>query len=144
MWVAAIGLASAGAAWIVATWVVQNAEGEGFGLLVPSATVATLALSLGGLWWATGGHARLRTGIGIGLLIGVLVPPVMWYLALLVAFVSGTRSSLGDPVLSPVEALGAAWLYAVVSLLFTGWLSCPISAAICGAGVVLYARRPMA
>src|SRR6266568_354689 len=89
MWVAAIGLANAGATWIVATWVVQNAVAEGFGLLVPSATVATLALSLGGLW---GGHARLRTGIGIGLLIGVLVHPLTWYLALLVAFVSGTRS----------------------------------------------------
>jgi hypothetical protein len=65
----------------------------------------------------------------------------MWYLALLVAYFSGVRGSLGDQVLTPVEGLSAVWLYAGISLLFTGWLSCPISAAICGAGLALYGRR---
>jgi hypothetical protein len=142
IWVAGIALTNAAAAWLVATWVVSGAAGEGYGILVPCAPVATLALSFGGLWWGTRGRTRVRTGVGIGLAIGVLVHPLMWYLALLVAFGSGTRSSLADPVLTPVEGLGAAWIYASVSLLFTGWLSCLISAVICGVGLLLYARRP--
>ena len=49
IWVAAIGLANAGAAWIVATRLVEGAAGSGYRLLVPCATLATLALSIGGL-----------------------------------------------------------------------------------------------
>ena len=91
-----------------------------------------------------GPPACLRTGVGIGLAVGILVHPAMWYLALLVAFVSGTRTSLADLAHPKWKALPRWRVYAAVSLLLTGWLSCPISAAICGAGVALYARRPPA
>jgi hypothetical protein len=144
VWVVGLGLTNAVAAWIVATWVVHGAGGEGYGLLVPCATVATLSLSLAGLWWGTRHRLRLRTGLGIGLAVGLLVHPLMWYLALLAAFLSGTRSSLGDLSMTPLEALSAVWLYAALSLFFTGWITGPISAAICGAGLWLYARRPHA
>src|ERR1700731_169352 len=96
-WVGAIGLANTAAAGIAATWVMRDATGQGWTVIVPSAILATLGLSLGLLWWATRRPPRLRTGVGLGLLIGVLVHPVTWYLALLLAFVSGTRTSLDEP-----------------------------------------------
>ena len=140
IWVGGIALANAVAAGIVSIWVVQDAAGAGWDALVPCAIVAALTLSVGGLWWATRRQARALTGVGIGLAVGVLVHPAMWYLALLVAFLSGAQTSLGEPTLTPLEGLSAVWVYAVVSLLLTGWLSCPISAAICGAGLFLYGR----
>jgi hypothetical protein len=145
IWVGGIGLANAGAAGLVSTWLVRDAAGDGWGVLVPCASLATLGLSVGGLWWVTSRRRRrggLRTGLATGLVIGVLVHPVTWYLALVSARVSGARSSLGEPSLTPLEGLSAVWVYAGVSLLFTGWLSGPISAAICGAGLALYARWP--
>jgi hypothetical protein len=141
VWVGAISLANALAAGMVATQVVRGAAGEGWGTLVPCAIAATLGLTIGGLWWGTRRQPRVRTGIGVGLAIGVLVHPVMWYVALLGAFVGGTQGSLADPTLTPMEGLTAVWAYAAISLLFTGWLSCSISAAICGAGLALYARQ---
>jgi hypothetical protein len=102
--------------------------------------VATLGLTLGGLWWGTRQQPRWRAGVGIGLLVGVFVHPVTWYLALLWAFFRGDPGAFGDSALTPWEALWAAWVYAFFSLLLTGWLSLPISAAICGAGLALYAR----
>lgn len=140
IWVVGISLANAAAAWLVATRVVQGAAGVGWDALIPWATLATLILTLGGLWWATRRRPRLRTGLGLGFAIGVLVHPVMWYLTLLAFLVSGTGSSLGDTPLTLTDAPAAGLMYAAISLFLTGWLSCPISAAICGAGLALYAR----
>jgi len=39
------------------------------------------------------------------------------------------------------ESLAGVWVYSFFSLLLTGWLSCPISAAICWTGLALYLRR---
>ena len=139
-WIGGIGLANAAAAGIVATALVRAASGDGWGILVPCAVIATLGLTLGGLWWGTAAMPRRRTGFGVGIAVGLLVHPVLWYLALVAAFFGGERTSLGDPTLTPVEALGGAWVYAAFSLLVTGWLSCSISAAICGVGLALYAR----
>lgn len=140
-WVGAISLVNATAAGVVASWVVRDAAGAGWDALVPCGIVAALGLSVVGVWWGTRRRPRVRTGVGIGLAVGVLVHPAMWYLALLVAFVTGARTSLGEPTLTPLEALSAVWVYAAFGLLFTGWLSCPLSAGICGVGLTLYARR---
>ena len=75
------------------------------------------------------------------MLVGVFVHPLTWYLALLLAFFHGDRGKLGDPTLTPWESLAGVWVYSFFSLLLTGWLSCPISAAICWTGLALYLRR---
>ena len=64
-----------------------------------------------------------------------------WYLALVLAFFDRAGGAFEDAPLTPWETLAGAWVYSFFSLLFTGWLSCSISAAICGTGLVLYARQ---
>jgi hypothetical protein len=141
LWVGGIALANAAAAGLVATQIVRTAAGEGWAMLVPCASVATFSLTLGGLWWGAPRRPRIRTAMAIGLAVGVLAHPLMWYLVMLVAYLTGARGSLGEPVLTPVEALAAMWFYAALSLVLTGWLSCPISAAVCGLGLAAYTRR---
>jgi hypothetical protein len=141
VWVAGIALANAAAAGLMATQIVRDAAGTGWDMLVPCAVVATLGLTLGALWWATRRRPRVRTGVAVGLAVGVLAHPVMWYLVILVAYVTNRRGSLGEAPLTPVEGLVALWFYAALSLILTGWLSCPISAAICAVGLARYARR---
>jgi hypothetical protein len=136
-----ISLANATGAGIVSFWVLHDAAGAGWGVIVPSAVLATLGLTIGGLWWITRRRPSRWTGIGIGLLVGVFVHPLTWYLALLLAFFHGDRVNLGDPTLTPWESLAGVWVYSFFSLLLTGWLSCPISAAICWTGLALYLRR---
>ena len=56
----------------------------------------------------------------------------------------GCRRSRETSVAATVVAsmrLAGVWVYSFFSFLLTGWLSCPISAAICGTGLALYRRR---
>ena len=116
------------------------------GMMTSTRIVATLGLTVGGRWWCTRRQHRRRTTLLVGLLVGFFVHPVTCYLALLLTFLQGERGIPGDSTLTPSGSLAGVWVYSFFSLLFTGWLSCPISAAICGTGFVLYARglqRPL-
>jgi hypothetical protein len=141
IWIGGISLANATAAGIVLFWVLHDAAGAGWAVIVPSAVLATLGLTVGGLWWSARRRPSRWTGIGIGVLVGVFVHPLTWYLALLLAFFHGDRGTLGDPTLTPWESLAGVWVYSFFSFLLAGWLSCPISAAICWTGLALYLRR---
>ncbi|HTX37124.1 MAG TPA: hypothetical protein VME43_18975 [Bryobacteraceae bacterium] len=66
----------------------------------------------------------------MGLLTGVLAHPVAWYLAIVWSYASGARSSLGERMLNPLEAVAACFVFAAGSIILTGWLTVPAGGVI--------------
>src|SRR5579862_6276580 len=74
---------------------------------------APLAAALLGpyLWWRTiitRGRLSVRRGIGVGVLGASLAHPLAWYLALVLAFLTGEQTVAGILVTNPVQDLLAA------------------------------------
>ena len=66
-----------------------------------------------------------RRGALVGVLTGILAHPVAWYLAIVWSYASGVRSSLGERMVNPLQAIAACFLYGGLSVLLTGWLTVP-------------------
>lgn len=95
--------------------------------LAISSGVAAFAVSY--LFWhvfcASGKAISGRRGALVGIVTGALAHPVAWYLAIVWAYASGERSSLGDRTVNPLEGLWGALVYAYLSILLAGWITIP-------------------
>lgn len=102
-------------------------ERSGWNSLAVSSGAAAFVMSF--LFWRLiCGSDQLvspRRGAFVGILTGVLAHPVLWYLAIVWNYASGTRSSLGDRPANPIEGLTACLVFAGWSLLLTGWITVP-------------------
>ncbi|MCL5995239.1 MAG: hypothetical protein M1546_04200 [Chloroflexi bacterium] len=56
------------------------------------------------------------------------------------ANLTGVRSSLGEAPINLLNALWACWVYAAASLVLTGWVTLPVSAA-AGGLFVFFSRK---
>jgi len=60
-----------------------------------------------------------------GAAIAFFAHPLMWYLAMLILWASGAKSSLNELTVNPIEALTACWIFSAWSWFLTGWLTVP-------------------
>jgi len=63
-----------------------------------------------------------------------------WYLAMLYLYLTGAESSLGEPVLNPIQALWGSLVFSIYSLVLLGWITLPVS-MFCGGGLAYFYRR---
>lgn len=68
-------------------------------------------------------------GVTVGVLVGTLSHPLAWYLAMLWAYLSGARGSLGDRTIDPLNGLWASIAYSALSLVVVGWITAPVGGA---------------
>lgn len=126
---------------------VATATGSGYTWFLVAAPIAAF-LTGTALWWLfLARRARYGTGLGVftGALAGALAHYVCWYLVLLGAatchgLTGGCTDSLGVAPMNVVQAVAAAGLYSLVSLLFFGWLTVP-GGAIAGGFLARAQRR---
>jgi hypothetical protein len=116
-----------GTGFIIAHLIIAHAAGDGWQSLPICSGAAAFGLSL--LFWRlfypSDQLLSARRGALVGILTGVLAHPVAWYLAIVWNYASGARTSLGDPVLNPLEGLTGCLVFAFWSLLLTGWITVP-------------------
>lgn len=106
---------------------------------------ATLAAAVLGpiLWWRMiikPGHLSVRRGIAVGALIGIITHPLIWYMALVLAFLRGQPTVAGILVSNPLQDLLAAAFLAIVSLICVGWLTALIGGVVGGVIALLQSR----
>jgi hypothetical protein len=86
-------------------------------------------------WWAIIKPDRLsvRRGIGVGVLGASLAHPLVWYMALVLAFLTGEQPVpfmlITNPVQDLLEALSLAWF----SLILVGWITALVGGVAGGA-----------
>jgi hypothetical protein len=116
---------------------VAGAGGEGWWVLVPSASVGSFCTAW--LIWRTSASLHARADPAIGAILGVFTSVVAhyatWYVAIvsfwLCAVFSGDcRSSLGERPMNPLYAVVGAGVFAIWSLYLAGLASVPVGAAI--------------
>jgi hypothetical protein len=112
-------------------------------MLMLSAAIATFLVTVVGTWLLLTSLHPLRVwkGIVVGFIAGLLAHPLTWYLTSLYLYLTGATSSLGDPTLNPIEAIGGSLIFSLFSLAFAGWISIPISALIGGLVAYLYQKK---
>ena len=111
-------------------------------LLAPASGVASAVLGVT-LWWmlvARSDRWTVRRGVIAGTLTAVLAHPLTWYLLMVVTWARGGRTSLGEPTLTPIEAIPASAVYGAFSLLVAGIETLAIG-GLCGALIVVFQRR---
>jgi hypothetical protein len=108
------------------------------------ALAAPLAAALLGpcLWWGAiikPGRLSVRRGIGVGVLGACLAHPLAWYIALVLALLTGERTMAGMYLTStnPVKYLFAPLTLAGFSLIFVGWITALIGGVAGGAVALL-------
>lgn len=87
------------------------------------------------LWWGAiikPGRLSVRRGIAVGALIGFIAHPVVWYIALVLAFLTRQPTVAGAQVTNPLLDLLTALSLATISLIFAGWLTVLIGGAVGG------------
>lgn len=115
---------------LVASVFFRSAIGEGYERMPFNAGVAAF-LAGAGLFRAfvVGRESLLRGGVA-GALVGIVAHPLAWYLLLLQTYVSGARSSLGEPTVGPVYGVYGAFAFSIWSWLLAGWLTVPVAGLI--------------
>jgi hypothetical protein len=82
-------------------------------------------------WWAIikPDHLSVRRGVGVGVLGGLLVHPLVLYLLFVAAYLTRQSAplSLGNPT-NPLLDLISAALGAVMTILLAGWITVPMGA----------------
>lgn len=89
------------------------------------ASLASAALGPALWWWMIikSGRLSVRRGICVGALAGSIAHPIVWYVALVLAFLTGQPTVAGILVTNPLQDLLSAIVLALISLLFVGWLT---------------------
>lgn len=93
-------------------------------------------------WWAIiqPGRLSVRRGIGVGVLGACLAHPLAWYIALVLAFLTGARTmggiTGGITVTNPAQDFFTSLILAGFSLLYVGWITALIG-GIAGGGIAL-------
>jgi hypothetical protein len=129
--------ACAGIGLATAVLIVSTAAGDGYGVFLLAAPIAAFATAALFWWWLLDRpaiHSRTRGAIA-GALAGAVAHYACWLLLLLGASachaVTGAcADSFGDGPIGPLDALWAAALYSLFSLLFYGWLTVPAGALV--------------
>ncbi len=127
--------ACAGIGLATAAWIVSTATGDGYAVFLLAAPIAAFATAALSWWWLLDRpaiHTKTRGAIA-GALAGAVAHYACWLLLILGASachaVTGAcADSLGDGPMGPLDALWAAALYSLFSLLFLGWLTVPAGA----------------
>jgi hypothetical protein len=125
--------------------IVSTATGDGYAVFLLAAPIAAFATAALFWWWLLDRpsiHTKTRGAIA-GALAGAVAHYVCWLLLMLGAsachaVLGACADSLGDVPMGPVDALWAAGLYSLFSLLLFGWLTVP-AGAMAGA-LVAHAR----
>ncbi|MGE5333362.1 MAG: hypothetical protein ACM3N4_01560, partial [Nitrososphaerota archaeon] len=102
-------------------------------LLIAAPLVSAVLAPL--LWWrmiVRPGRLSVRRGIAVGALAAIIAHPVIWYVALVLAFLAGQRTVAGMLVNKPLQDVIAAVFLGAVSLIYTGWLTALVGGAIGG------------
>jgi hypothetical protein len=141
--------ACAGIGLATAILIVYTATGDGYAGFLLASPIAAFATAALFWWWLLDRpaiHTKTRGAIA-GALAGAVAHYVCWLLLLLGASachaaLGACTNSLGDGPMGPVDALWAAALYSLFSLLFFGWLTVP-AGALAGA-LVAHSRRTVA
>ncbi len=114
------------------------------GAILFATTSCLVSAALGPvLWWwviIKPDRLRVRRGIGVGALGGILAHPLVLYILFVEAYV--TRQStpfFGNPT-NPFLDLISAVLGAVVTVLYAGWITVPIGALAGGVTALLQSR----
>lgn len=117
-----------------------NADPE-WALLAPASGVASAVLGITLWWWLLDRPNRwtVRRGVIAGTLTATLSHPLTWYLLMVVTWARGERTSLGEPTLTPLEAIPASAVFSVFSLLVAGFETLVIG-GLCGALIVSFHR----
>ncbi len=93
-------------------------------MAVPLTASVTSAILGSALWWRViirPGRLSVRRGIGVGALTAAIAHPVVWYVALVLAFLTGQQTVVGVQVTNPLQDLISAVFLATFSLIFVGW-----------------------
>lgn len=103
---------------------------------------APLAAALLGpyLWWRAiikPDRLSVRRGIGVGVLGASLAHPLAWYLALVLAFLTGEQTVAGILVTNPLLDLLAPLFLAPFSLIYVGWITALVGGVAGGATALL-------
>jgi hypothetical protein len=103
---------------------------------------APLAAALLGpyLWWRAlikPGRLSVRRGIGVGALGASLAHPVAWYMALVLAFLTGQQTVAGILVTNPMHDLLEPLFLAPFSLIYVGWITALVGGVAGGAIALL-------
>lgn len=103
-------------------------------VLLLAASLASAAIGPALWWWMIikPGRLSVRRGICVGALAGSIAHPIVWYVALVLAFLTGQPTVAGILVTNPLQDLLSAIVLALVSLLFVGWLTALIGGAVGG------------
>ena len=78
------------------------------------------------------GRLSLRRGIAVGALAAIIAHPCVWYVALVLAFLTGQPTVAGILVNNPLQNVVAAVFLGTVSLIYTGWLTALVGGAVGG------------
>jgi hypothetical protein len=132
-----MGGASAGVGLATAVLIVSTANGEGYAGFLLAAPLAAFATSVFFWWWLLDRQGRYTSGRGAwaGALAGAIAHYPCWLLLMFGSYAcfsltGGCTGSLGDGPMSPLDALWAAAMFSLFSLLFYGWLTIPAGAVI--------------
>ncbi len=92
-------------------------------------------------WWAIikPGRLSVRRGIGVGVLGASLAHPLAWYMALVLAFLTGEQTVAGILATNPLQAqdLLAPLFLAPFSLIYVGWITALVGGVAGGAIALL-------
>ncbi|MFC7205215.1 hypothetical protein ACFQJC_17025 [Haloferax namakaokahaiae] len=114
----------------------------GWVLLVPASGVSSAILGIVLWWWLVDRPDQWTVSRGVisGALTAVLAHPLTWYLLMVINWVRGERTSLGERTLDPLQAIAASAVYSVGSLLVAGTETFLIG-GLCGVFIVYMYRR---
>ncbi len=132
-WATITGLL-AGLVALLFSWVLLKGSSQDWGVMIYASAIAALILGTA-LWWLIVGRANNRLilrGFIAGALVGLFSHPVAWYLSILVLYLSGTKSSLGEPTLDPIQGVWSALVSSFMSLILFGWMTITIGAFLGG------------
>ncbi len=87
------------------------------------------------LWWRMiikSGRLSVWRGASVGALTAIIAHPIVWYVALVVAFFAGRSTVASILVTNPFQDLISAVFLGTFSLIFVGWLTALIGGVVGG------------
>lgn len=124
-WLAGLGFAVLG--FLSALFIIWNARGTGWWLVVVSAGIASFLSGV--FFWrafsSRDGNISYPRAALAGAFVGALSHPPAWYIAILLSWITGTKGYGEIRALGPADGLWACLVMSFWSLLLAGWLTVP-------------------